>query len=722
MIQAKTPEEVDQMKAEEDAAYAEQVAIPQEEAENYNPSSELEDLAGYVRKCWERATDAKRDCQTRMLANQRNYDSTYDPVKLAEIRALGGSEVFIPLTATKCNAAISWLNEIFFRTAGEVPWDIESTPVPDLPESETEMVRQEVLLEVGQVLGQYAAMTGEDPLQLLQKYKPQIIDRIFYKMKDRSDDAIEDLKREIGDQLEEGYWYEEIRKVIQDLVTLEFGCLKGPIYRKEKYFRRELDQMTGTYSNQITDEIKPVFERRSPFQIFPAPNSDSVDSDFIFDLQSYSLKDLYDMIGLEGFNEEEIRRVIQDFKGGILTEWLGVDQAVKNQLHRNTVSSAYEPTDHVDVLEFWGSINGQMLMDWGMEGIDDPDKYYGVCVWLIDRRVIKAMLNPDPMGRKPFHIRSYVNNNDSLTGGKGLATLLESFQQICNAIARAIVNNSAIASGPIVEYNDDRMPTGYDPVIYPWKTIAATNGAMSDAPAVRFYQANPVTDQLIQVFDYFSKLADQYSVPSYAHGDTQIGGAGETASGLSMLMGSADRVIKNVVKNIDELISSSIELLYLFNMTFMEEEFEYVGDVRIVARGSISLLQKEQQSVRRTDLLVATNNPTDLQIMGLGVRKEMLVDTFKSVQMADLARKFPIVDEIDELKQELMMMQQQQMEAEARAEQLAALQNGNGKSGGGSQSAKKPAKADAAGNKAGGPEQRAVPQKNAPQQRPRLSR
>lgn len=723
MLNVRTPEETNELIALQDKEYAE-ATTPEVEEEPY-----LDDLAAYVRKCWERAYETKRDCQERMLNNLRNYNSEYEPYKLAEIRMLGGSEAFIPLTATKCNAAISWLNEIYFRTAGEIPWDIESTPVPELPLSVEEMARAEVMNEVMTVFVNASQVTGEDPVAMFQRFEPQIIDRIFAKKKEKSQDAIEDLKRELGDQMEEGNWYEEIRKVIQDLVVLEFGCLKGPIYRKEKYFTRVLDPATGSYSNQLTDIVKPVFERRNPFAIFPAPYTPDVNQDFIFDLVPLSLKDLYNMIGLEGFREEEIRSVIRDFNDGALKEWTGMEQSVRDELARAS-THIYEPTNTVDVLEFWGSIVGQTLMDWGMtEGIDDPEKYYDVCVWLIDRRVIKAMLNPDPMGRKPFHIKSYVNNNDSLIGGKGLATLLESFQQICNALARAIVNNSAIASGPIVEYNEDRMPVGYDPVIYPWKTIAATNGAMGDSPAVRFYQANPITDQLIKVFDYFSKLADQYSVPGFAHGDTNVGGGGDTASGLSMLMGAADRVIKNVVKNIDEMISSSIELLYFLNMTLQETKFKYVGDVRIVARGSIALLQKEQQAVRRTDLLQITNNPVDLQIMGLPVRRQMLIDTCKAMNMEDLARKFPIVDAIDDLKMEIEQQLVKAQEAELRAQESMARQEGlrkgpgGGAEGGGNGKVppKKGPETDEAGNPKSGQNFREFKQDETPQMRPRTS-
>jgi hypothetical protein len=686
-------------------------AITDQELAPPAPEFSTSDLANYVRKNWSQAYQHASTVQTRLLANLRNFNSIYEPAKLAEIRKMVGSEVFIPLTATKVNAAVAWLMDIYFNPAGDKPWDLDSTPIPELPLSTEEEIRGEVLNEVMQVVVQYARMTQQDPLQLMNKYKPQILDRVFFKLREVSQDAIEDLKRAIDDQLTEGGFYPELKRCIMDVVIYEFSCLKGPIYRKEKYFKRILNPMTGTYSNSIEEKTKPVYERRSPFNIFIEPGSEHVNNGYVFDLLSYKLKDLYDMIGLEGFKEEEIREVIQRYKDGRLTEWTNSLTDIKNEKSRSTLST-YEPKDTVDILEFWGSINGQYLLDWGMTefDIEDPDKYYDVCVWLVGEVVIKAMLNPDPMGRKPFHITSYIKNNDAVVGGKGLSTLLEAFQLICNAIARAIVNNAAISSGPLVEYNEDRMAPGYDPVLYPWKTFPSTGGAMSDSPAVRFYQAQPVSEQLLRVYDYFSKLADQYSIPSYAHGDTKVGGGGDTASGLSMLMNSADRVIKNVVKNFDELIASGIELLYLYNMSFNEEAFDYIGDVRIVARGSAALLQKEQQQVRRTEFLQMTNNPVDLQILGQEVRRELLLEVANSLNLESVTKKFPIVDEIDELKLEI-----EKIMVNAQA-QIASQQNAAG-----GPPPKGPQTLDQAGNPASGQETRLVTQEQAPQQRAEIA-
>jgi hypothetical protein len=148
---------------------------------------------------------------------------------------------------------------------------------------------------------------------------------------------------------------------------------------------------------------------------------------------------------------------------------------------------------------------------------------------------------------------------------------------------------------------------------------------MINQKAIQFYPPPMVTERLIGVYRFFSTLADEYSgVPAYAHGDPQVGGAGNTASGLSMLITQAARGIKNVIKNIDRnLIETTVQAQ--FEMTIGDEQnIGLIPDYKIVARGSSALIAKEQQAIRRTEFLAMTNNPLDSQIMGAEGRSYLL--------------------------------------------------------------------------------------------------
>jgi hypothetical protein len=191
-----------------------------------------------------------------------------------------------------------------------------------------------------------------------------------------------------------------------------------------------------------------------------------------------------------------------------------------------------------------------------------------------------------------------------------------------------------IGSGPQIELNVDRLAPGESDQIWPWRVWKVNKDMMSSGPAMQFYQPTNIGAELIAVYNAFSKIADEHcGVPAYAHGDPQVGGGGNTASGLSMLMTQAARGIKAVIKTIDDkVIEPSVENQYFFNYD-VEEALDYIGDVKIVAKGSSSLLAKEQKALRLNEFAKSTANPIDFQIMGLEGRRYILKENAKSLDL-----------------------------------------------------------------------------------------
>ncbi len=185
----------------------------------------------------------------------------------------------------------------------------------------------------------------------------------------------------------------------------------------------------------------------------------------------------------------------------------------------------------------------------------------------------------------------------------------------------------------MVEINDDRCPGGGDP--QPFRVWRVTESQMrNDAPAIRVYQINMVADKLLLIYTHFSGVADEHSgVPAFAHGGQDVKGAGDTASGLSMLMTSSARGIKGVIKTIDRnMIEKAVERQYDLNIEKVENA-ALVADFKIQAKGSSSLIAKEQQAVRRAEFLKTTQNQIDFTIMGTEGRKYLLKDTARALEL-----------------------------------------------------------------------------------------
>jgi hypothetical protein len=85
-----------------------------------------------------------------------------------------------------------------------------------------------------------------------------------------------------------------------------------------------------------------------------------------------------------------------------------------------------------------------------------------------------------------------------------------------------------------------------------------------------------------------------------------------------MLMGAANVALKSTIKNIDDfLIRPMIESMFHFNMEFGTNE-RAKGDLKVVARGSTALVQKEVQSQRLLQFLSLVSNPMDSQLIDRG--------------------------------------------------------------------------------------------------------
>lgn len=102
-----------------------------------------------------------------------------------------------------------------------------------------------------------------------------------------------------------------------------------------------------------------------------------------------------------------------------------------------------------------------------------------------------------------------------------------------------------------------------------------------------------------------------------------------TSSGLSMLMSSASRGIKNVIRNIDaDIIAPRAEYHY----DYLLDNFEIyglLGDYQINAKGSSALQAQEQQVTRKLEFLNNTANPIDVQLVGPENRRKVLFDIAK---------------------------------------------------------------------------------------------
>ena len=626
-------------------------------------------LAAHVRKCWEQARDAKLPIERGMLKALRQRKGEYEPEKLNQIKEAGGSEIYMMITETKCRGAESWLRDILLDE-GMVPFAIKPTPDPEMPPDFVQTVTAAIAQKI---IGVIQSGMPIDQMVMKQMEEQAKDDARQNVIKDATDRA-ERHQRFITDQFIEGGMVDAFDAFLSDLTTYPLAILKGPTVRRV----RTLDwtrQPNGSFSPEVTEKLAPTYSRVDPFRFYVEPGITRLTDGYTIEHHKLSDADISDLIGVPGYDEDALRAVLDE---GNNSEWLWSAEYTKSDLE-NKYNIWRSESGKYDALEFWGRVSGKLLREWGLDTDEVPDtaKMYDANVWLVGRWVIKATLNYDPLGDKPYRCTSFVKRPGSFWGS-GIPELIEDVQAMCNASARALANNMGIASGPQVEVTTDRLPQGAKVSgMYPWKIWQTLSDPMgSGQPAIRFNQPDDRSAPLMSVYQNFARMADEQSgVPAYVYGDGQVGGAGRTASGLSMLMGSAGKGIRQVVMHTDfEVIGPTVTAQYNWNMQYVDRE-DIKGDCEIIPRGAVTLANRDQLNVRRVEFLQATANPIDAEIVGIPGRAAILREVAKGLAMPvdDIVPSDEQLDIQVELKKQQEMMAAQAGQA---SQEVAARQEG----------------------------------------------
>ncbi len=606
-------------------------------------------LAAHVRSLWTAAKTDKAKVQERMNACLRARNGVYSQTKLEQIKSTGGTTAYMAITGSKCRAAKGWLEDLF-SPVGEKPFSLAPTPIADLPPN----LEQELVQETIQ-----GAMQLGLPLEVAEELALEHEDRLKMELKLEAEGRAEKAEDYIEDILVEGCWREEFNSFIDDLVTYPAAILKAPVFKARKKLKWTQDEQ-GKHIPKIVSELCREVRRVSPYDIYPAPSASNLRDSWLFEHIRFTAEDLTSLRHAKGYNAQNIAMVLREYRMVGYREWCFNDNE-RHKLEGKNSTSQLE-SNLIDALEWSGKLQGQMLLDWGMDPatIPDPLEEYPVSVVVVGNYTIRALVNPDPTGR-PNYYKATWDTVPNGFWGRALPEVMADCQDNCNAAIRAVINNAAIGSGPQIAVDVAAMPAGTDVTkLSPWKLWFYDSTKTDGRVGISFFQPEIKSNELLGIYEKFAAYADEISgLPSYAYGSDQGAGAAKTASGLSMLMNAASKTIKAVVRNIDiNVIEPIVSALYVTIMLDPTVPDDVKGDVKIKARGSDSLIHKEAAVMRQQELLQLTGNPIDMQVIGLDGRRELLKSVLKSGELpVDL-----IIPTKEELEQDQAAQMQEQPE------------------------------------------------------------
>lgn len=644
-----------------------------EAANRANSEPVIQNLAAYIKQKWYYSRFSKEmTIEQRMLKSVRQRRGEYDPDLLVQLREQNSSLIYMMLTSNKCRAASSWLRDVLLTDSKDKPWSLKPNPIPEMPPPVLQGLMQQAQQKLMAFMQTGVNPTDQEVRQILLDFKDQAMGELTELAKEDANR----MEKKMHSQLLDGQWTTAFAQFIDDLVTFPCAIIKGPVVRSKPHMNWVA--VGDSYELRVQNELALEWERVDPFNIYPAPDASHINDGYLIERHRLQRADLVGMLGVEGYSDGAIRAVLEEYGKGGLRDWIYVDLTKAAAEGKSTVAAGQNPSELIDALQFWGSVQGQLLLDWGLteEEVPDPLAEYPIEAWLIGRWIIKAVINPDPLGRKPYYKTSYEEVPGAFWGNS-VADLCRDSQSMCNAVARALVNNMSLASGPQVVYNIDRLPQGENITqLFPWKIWQVTSDPLNgNARPVEFYQPDSRASELMAVYEKFAVLADEYTgIPRYMTGGNPSGGAGRTASGMSMLMTNAGKSIKQVIANIDEhVIKPLIDRLYYYNMRYSDDP-DLKGDVNIQALGAASLMEKEAIQQRQNEFLgIALNSPVAQQVIGMEGVAELLRQAAKRLDM-NVDDIVPPEDVVKRKVMEANAMQQAQM--------MANQQNGQAQAGG----------------------------------------
>ena len=588
----------------------------------------------------------RRETEQQWLRNLRQVKGIYDPEIESRIDD-DQSKAYPKVTRTKVIGTVARLMEMLFPQT-EKNWAIAPSPLPDLSQSDLQMVLDEL------------TAPGEDGTAPPDPTDEQIEEAIYKHAKTKA----ARMDKEIDDQLQEIEYITLARKVVFSAVQYSIGILKGPLVKKRESRSWKKDPLTGRLTATTVDGFTPFYEPVSVWDWYPDMSAKEFEQmDGSYQRHIMSRNQLSELKKRHDFYVEAIELWLKNNTAGNYKE-LEWETELRVKADRKNLTDL--AGRKYELWEWWGFVSGHDLKACGVNIPDDKlSMELEANLWGIGPTIIKAKLHPYDEKTSMYHTFVYEEDDINLTGN-GLPQVVRDSQLAIAEASRMLLDNASVVCGDMLELNTDLLIPGQSLDIYARKTwLREGSGQEASLPAVRAIQMNSHLPELTGIINLFMGFADtETALPPPALGDPSKGGseALRTTGGMSMLMGAAALPIRDTVRNFDKFTTSFIGSLYYWNMEFNNND-AVKGDYVIIARGSTSLIAKE---VRANSLDQFKLTLDDEERAHVSTRK-LLVERMK-------ARDIPL-DVLDDEKDVEAKLERQSQVAQEQAAQQTELIN-----------------------------------------------
>ena len=561
-------------------------------------------IVQFVKDKYSKAETARELDEQRWIQAYRNYRGIYGPD--VQFSSTEKSQVFVKVTKTKVLAAYGQIAEVLFG-GNKFPITIDPTVLPDGVEEtvsfETNADQRKANEDLPDLL---PGETYEDFRERLSGMKASLDPVMDYlepgpaktptsPQFHPAEVAAKKMEKKIHDQLEESHAKKHLRAAAFEAALFGTGIMKGPFAVDKEYANWDEE---GNYSPMF--KTIPQTSSVSIWNFYPDPDAATMEeAEYIVERHKMSRSQLRGLKNRPYFRENAINNALR----------LGESYNKEWWEHVMEDNSEQDQAQRFEVLEFWGFVDTELLIE---QDIDIPDdlkdaEQLSVNAWICNGQVLRLVMNPFTPAYIPYFAAPYEMNPYSIFG-VGIAENMDDTQTLMNGFMRMAVDNAALSGNLLIEIDETNLVPGQDLSVYPGKVFRRQGGAPGQA--IFGTKFPNVSNENMQMFDKARVLSDESTgFPSFAHGQTGVTGVGRTASGISMLMSAANGSIRNVVKNIDDYLLAPLgKAFFNFNMQFNFES-DIKGDLEVKARGTESLMANEVRSQRLLQFLQVVQNP-----------------------------------------------------------------------------------------------------------------
>lgn len=539
-------------------------------------------LGAYVRAKFTRAVEHKQGITTllRKCTDQ-----------LRGIIPCGGEEdvpICMNITAPMVRGVEGLLSNVVVGSSTSRVFVIKPTPDPELSPTDAAALQQKLAADIPKILA------GHTNAVLVEKEMRNMEAALKTEQVKLSMDRADKLTTVVHDKLIESNWYDVQSQILRSFCSEPTAIAKYPAVRSIEVLEYQDGMVTPV--TKLVKAVEPI----SPYNFFPSPGAtDPQSAEFVIEVRKANKNDLLDYASVPGYDSDGLLYLLEQYPTGYEEDALEVTAKTLEGNEDDDDETSDTSINLYDLLGFFGKIPGSYLVQYGVQ-VEDEQRLYEAELWSCADIIIRATLNPHPLGKRPFYAASFERVEGSFWGECVTSKVAEP-QRICTAAVKSAIRNAAFSSGPIGEVDESRVADEDDPTfIEPWvlKLVKPDRNNNSGHPAYKLSYVKNITPELIELYTWGENQAyNMLGLTKAAFGNSaDLGSVGRTSGGVAMILKRADHPIRLSAREFEKRFIEEILQDIVTDLMLYSQDEDIKGDVQVYAIGVSGLVEQESKN------------------------------------------------------------------------------------------------------------------------------